>query len=84
MLQEVEQCASLLTKKNSQEIRTLGLIKLWEQRYQATQVFKAFCELLIITVKYLYDISLWVLIFIFNHLGRVTLQQRLFFKGSSI
>ena len=59
MLQEVEQCASLLTRKNSQEIRTQDLIKLWEQRYQATQVLKAFCKLLIKAVKYLYQILLW-------------------------
>ncbi|XP_065069876.1 serine/threonine-protein kinase ATR-like isoform X2 [Rhopilema esculentum] len=37
MLQEVEQFATLLIKRNSQDIRTQDLIKTWEQRYQSTQ-----------------------------------------------
>ena len=38
MLQEVEQCAVLLKTKNSQEVKSQDLIRLWEKRYQATQV----------------------------------------------
>jgi len=37
MLQEIEQFATLLMKKNSQDQRTQDLIKVWEQRYQSTQ-----------------------------------------------
>ena len=39
MLQEIEQFATLLMKKNSQDQRTQDLIKVWEQRYQSTQVY---------------------------------------------
>ena len=42
MLQEIEQFAALLMKRNSQDLRTGDLIKIWEQRYQATQVHALF------------------------------------------